>query len=86
MFTHSYTRIHVHFFGATNGKAPEIKKCPPILKDRAKYQSLLNRMNDAKSKGVSKSLKNSIINKKASTSKSKKPLEESFGMMKTKHN
>ena len=64
MFTSSYTRIHVHFFGAEIGNAPEIKRCPSILKDRVKYQSLLNRVNAAESKGISKSLKNSVINKK----------------------
>lgn len=43
---------------------------------------MLNRVNAAESKGISKSLKNSVINKKqSSTSKSKKPREDSFGMM-----
>ncbi|KAJ9538755.1 hypothetical protein OSB04_031488 [Centaurea solstitialis] len=81
-FTSSYTRIHQHFFGAQVGRKAEIKRCQALLKDRVKYESLLNKVKAVEKVGVSKSLKNSVINKKqSSTSNSKKSLEESFGVM-----
>ena len=81
-FTSSYTRMHVHFFGAQVGRKAEIKRCPALLKDRVKYESLLNKVKFVEKAGVSRSLKNSVINKKqSSTSNSKKAIEDSFGVM-----
>lgn len=79
-FTSSYTRIYIHFFGAPVGKSAGIQRCNAILKDRVKYESLLKKVKLAEQTGVSRSLKNSVINKKQ-TSNSKKPLEESFGVL-----
>lgn len=79
-FTSSYTRIHIHFFGAPVGKPAGIKRCMALLKDRVKYESLLKKVKIAEQAGVSRSLKNSVINKKQ-ISNSKKPLEDSFGVL-----
>ncbi|KAI3498051.1 hypothetical protein L1887_33761 [Cichorium endivia] len=79
-FTSSYTRIHIHFFGAPVRKTAGIQRCTALLKDRVKYESLLKKVKLVEQTGVSRSLKNSVINKKQ-TSNSKKPLEESFGVL-----
>ncbi|GJX36114.1 putative ribonuclease H-like domain-containing protein [Tanacetum coccineum] len=65
------------------GKKADIKRCPAILADREKYIKLLNKVQNAEKAGVSKSLKNSVISKKhnSCSSSSKKPLEQSFGLM-----
>jgi hypothetical protein len=81
-FTSSYTRIHVHFFGPTPGKKADIKRCPSLIKDRAKYERLLKRVKEAEQVGVSKSLKNSTFSSKQQCSaSSKKTIEQSFGVM-----
>ncbi|KAK1434515.1 hypothetical protein QVD17_00259 [Tagetes erecta] len=42
-FTRTYTRIHVHFFGATVGKKAKIKRCPMVLRDRGLYERLFSK-------------------------------------------
>ncbi|XP_022003418.2 uncharacterized protein LOC110900866 [Helianthus annuus] len=76
-FTSTYTRIHYHFFGA-DGKKADIKRCSVLLRDQEKLKRLLNKVKEAESGGVSKSLKNSVLSKNSS---SKKRLEESFAML-----
>ena len=78
-FTSSYTRIHIHFFGGRKG----IQRCTALLKDRVKYEMLLNKVKSAEKVGVSRTLKNSVISKiqTPSSSLSKKPIEEAFGKM-----
>nr|KAJ0217538.1 hypothetical protein LSAT_V11C300126940 [Lactuca sativa] len=80
-FTSSYTRIHVHFFGAIPGKTTGIRRCPVILNDHEKRERLFNKVRDAEKVGVSRALKNSIISKKQSSSSSKKPIEDAFVVM-----
>ena len=60
------------------GKKAEIRRCPTLLKDRQKYESLWNKVKDAENGGVAKSLKNTVLSKNLS---SKKRIEESFGML-----
>ncbi|KAJ9567191.1 hypothetical protein OSB04_003157 [Centaurea solstitialis] len=80
-FTSSYTRIHMHFFGAKIGQKADIRRCEAIIKDREKYKALLNKVTLAEQSAVvSKTLRSSLVNKGKSSS-SKKPLEEAFGMM-----
>lgn len=79
-YTSSYTRIHTHFFGAPIGRKAEIKRCPVLVDNREKYRTLLNKVKQAESGGVSKSLKNSVISK-SKTSSSKIPIEEAYGVM-----
>ncbi|KAE8704288.1 hypothetical protein F3Y22_tig00110458pilonHSYRG00438 [Hibiscus syriacus] len=79
-YTSSYTRIHVHFFGAPLGKKAEIRRCPVVAKDRDTYERLQKRVKDAEKLGVSKSLKSSIVTKRHNLS-SKKLLEQSFSIM-----
>ncbi|KAE8676161.1 Detected protein of unknown function [Hibiscus syriacus] len=52
-YTSSYTRIHVHFFGAPLGKKAEIRRCPVVAKDRDTYERLQKRVKDAEKLGVS---------------------------------
>nr|KAJ0223154.1 hypothetical protein LSAT_V11C200061870 [Lactuca sativa] len=80
-FTSSYMRIHVHFFGAMPGKTAEIRRCPIILNDREKRERLFNKVRDAEKVGVSRAIKNSIINKKQSSSSFKKSIEDAFAVM-----
>ncbi|KAJ9548765.1 hypothetical protein OSB04_021308 [Centaurea solstitialis] len=70
-FTSSYTRIHYHFFGD--------RRCETLLRDREKHEKLWRKVQDAEHIGVSKTLKNSVLSKNAS---SKKRIEESFAIMK----
>ncbi|XP_076919397.1 uncharacterized protein LOC143580184 [Bidens hawaiensis] len=42
-FTSTYTRIHVHFFGAAVGKKTEIKRCSAVLRDRGLYERLFTK-------------------------------------------
>lgn len=77
-FTSTYTRIHVHFFGASAGKKAEIKRCPAVCKVREMYERLLKKVREAESSRLSKCLRNSVLSKNVS---SKKRLEESFGML-----
>ena len=77
-YTSSYTRIHTHFFGAQVGKTAEIRRCPAMIKDPSKLQRISNKVKEAESGGVSRTLKNSIISK---NSASKRRLEEAFGVM-----
>ncbi|KAE8720978.1 hypothetical protein F3Y22_tig00017792pilonHSYRG00049 [Hibiscus syriacus] len=79
-YTSSYTRIHVHFFGAPLGKKAKIRRCPVVAKDRDTYERLQKRVKDAEKLGVSKSLKSSIVTKRQNLS-SKKLLEQSFSIM-----
>ncbi|XP_023729514.2 uncharacterized protein LOC111877222 [Lactuca sativa] len=77
-YTSSHTRIHTHFFGAQVGKTAEIRRCPAMIKDPSKLQRISNKVKEAESGGVSRTLKNSIISK---NSASKRRLEEAFGVM-----
>ena len=77
-YTSSYTRIHVHFVGAPVGKKTEIKRCPALVKDQVKYNNLFKKVKELENSGVSKSLRNSVLSKNAS---SKRRIEESFGIL-----
>ncbi|KAD2804918.1 hypothetical protein E3N88_38295 [Mikania micrantha] len=60
----------------------EIKRCPALLQDREKYERLMKKVKDAEKEGVSRSLKNSVLNSKQKVSiSSKKPIEQAFGAM-----
>ncbi|KAL7584675.1 uncharacterized protein LOC111920429 [Lactuca sativa] len=77
-FTSSYTRIHVHFFGPAVGKTADIRRCPIMVKDQRKRESLRKKVTEAENSGVAKCLKNSVLSKNAS---SRKRIEESFGIL-----
>ncbi|KAJ9560251.1 hypothetical protein OSB04_005411 [Centaurea solstitialis] len=77
-YTSSYTRIHIHFFGAKVGERPNIKRCPKVLEDRQLYERIWSKVKEVENGGVAKSLKNSVLSKNLS---SKKRLEESFKML-----
>ena len=77
-FVSSYTRMHVHFFGAQAGKKAEIQRCSGMIKDREKLQRLLSKVKEAESGGVSRSLKNAVLSKNPT---SKKRIEEAFGVL-----
>ncbi|KAL4572733.1 hypothetical protein LXL04_019516 [Taraxacum kok-saghyz] len=47
-FTSSYTRIHLQFFGGRKG----IQRCSALLKDRVKYEMLLNKVKSAEKHSV----------------------------------
>ena len=49
-----------------------------MLEDREKYQRLLDKIKAAENEGISKSLKNSVLSKKAA---SKTRIEEPFGLL-----
>ncbi|KAE8712791.1 polyprotein-like [Hibiscus syriacus] len=67
--------------GAPLGKKAEIRRCHVVAKDRDTYERLQKRVKDAEKLGVSKSLKSSIVTKRQNLS-SKKPLDQSFSIMK----
>lgn len=77
-FTSSYTRIHVHFFGPTVGKTAGIRRCPVMVRDQQKRESLRKKVTEVENNGVAKCLKNSVLSKNAS---SRKRIEESFGIL-----
>ncbi|KAK1406440.1 hypothetical protein QVD17_41738 [Tagetes erecta] len=80
-FTSTYTRIHVHFFGAVVGKKAEIKRYPMVLRDRGLYGRLFSKVKEAENSGVSKGLKHSVLSKNAP---SKKGIEETFAILERK--
>ncbi|KAL4556044.1 hypothetical protein LXL04_038682 [Taraxacum kok-saghyz] len=78
-YVSSYTRIHVHFFGAPVGKKAEIKRCPVLGKSNPYYDTLYNRVKEAEKNGVAaKSLKNSVLLKNTG---SKRKIEDTFRML-----
>ena len=78
-FFSSYTRIHVHFFGAPVGKKAEIRRCSVLGKNNPYYETLYNRVKEAEKNGVtSKSLKNSVLLKNTGC---KRKIEDAFKML-----
>ncbi|KAL4573628.1 hypothetical protein LXL04_020441 [Taraxacum kok-saghyz] len=78
-YTSSYTRIHVHFFGAPMGKKAEIKRCPVLGKSNPYYDTQYNQVKEAEKNGVAaKSLKNSVLLKNTGP---KRKIEDTFRML-----
>ncbi|KAJ9543423.1 hypothetical protein OSB04_023130 [Centaurea solstitialis] len=75
-YTSSYTRTHHHFFGAPPGTKCEIKRCKAMMNNREAFLELQKRVKDAEAKGVSKSLRSSVV-----TKKNTKPMEQHFAVM-----
>ncbi|KAL4591672.1 hypothetical protein LXL04_004642 [Taraxacum kok-saghyz] len=78
-FVSSYTRIHIHFFGAPVGKKTEIRRCSVLSKNNPYYETLYNRVKEAEKNGVAaKSLKNSVLLKNTGF---KRKIEDAFKML-----
>ncbi|GMI70157.1 hypothetical protein HRI_000685000 [Hibiscus trionum] len=79
-YNSSYSRIHQHFFGPGVGKKSEVARCQTLLTNRAEFQRIRKKVEEAENASISPSLSKSTLNNSHSRPTSTTcPIAKSFG-------
>ncbi|GMI89573.1 hypothetical protein HRI_002626600 [Hibiscus trionum] len=79
-YNSSYSRIHQHFFGLGVGKKSEVARCQTLLTNRAEFQRIRKKVEEAENVGISLSLSKSTLNNSHSRPTATTcPIAKSFG-------
>ncbi|KAL4297483.1 hypothetical protein GQ457_12G000270 [Hibiscus cannabinus] len=85
-YNSSYSRIHQQFFGPGVGKKSEVARCQTLLTNRAEFQRIRKKVEEAENTGISPSLSKSTLNNSHSRPATTTcPIAKSFGTVERHH-